>query len=75
MKNVGSTDRLIRLVLGLGMVFGGIAGSGGLACVSTIVGVVVTYSGISGNCPFYAALEINTCCPASANKNPGQPAS
>ncbi len=68
MKNVGSLDRLIRLVLGLALVFGGIAKSGGFGCVFTIVGIVITYTGIAGSCFLYSALDINTRCQVSDAK-------
>ncbi len=61
MKNVGSTDRLIRLILGLGLIFGGFAKSGGLGCVFTIIGLVVVFSGMTGRCFFYSSQGINTC--------------
>ncbi|QPJ63393.1 MAG: DUF2892 domain-containing protein [Candidatus Nitronauta litoralis] len=61
MKNVGTTDRLIRMILGLGLVFGGIASNGSLGCAFVIVGLVVTFSGMTGKCVFYTCQGINTC--------------
>ncbi len=60
MKNVGSTDRLIRLVLGLALVFGGIAKSGGVGCVFVITGLLLTISGMMGTCYIYCGLDIDT---------------
>ncbi len=61
MKNVGTTDRLIRMILGLGLMFGGIASNGSLGCIFVILGLVVTISGMTGKCVFYACQGINTC--------------
>ena len=65
MKNLGSTDRLIRLVFGLALVFGGIAKTGGVGCVFVIVGLILTYTGTSGRCPLYCGLDIDTSAPDS----------
>lgn len=62
-KNVGSTDRLIRLLLTV--VFGvlyysGIA-SGFWGVVVLILGGVMLLTSLAGVCPLYSVIGVNTC--------------
>ena len=68
-KNVGSTDRLIRLIAGAilliiavpslaGMAF---VGLGGWAWLVGLVGVVLLATGLLNFCPAYTLLGMNTC--------------
>lgn len=68
-KNVGSTDRLIRLIAGVilliiavpslaGMAF---VGLGGWAWLVGLVGVALVATGLLNFCGAYALLGINTC--------------
>lgn len=55
--NVGSTERIIRVVLGLvigilGIVFQSFWG---------LIGVIPLVSGLSGFCPLYGVFGISTC--------------
>lgn len=57
-KNVGQTERVIRIVAGLGLL--------GLAAMGqytpwTWLGVVPLLTGLIGWCPPYAIFGINTC--------------
>lgn len=57
-KNEGAVDRVIRIVVGLGLlslVFVGPKTLWGL------VGIVPLLTGIAGRCPLYALLGIKTC--------------
>lgn len=61
-KNVGTTDRTIRGIVGvilLALAFTTL--SGGWAWVAGIVGVVMLGTAALGTCPPYAMLGINTC--------------
>jgi len=68
-KNVGSTERIIRIVVGAGIL--------SLAFVGpqspwAFLGLVPILTGITGWCPPYALLGISTCCkckPTDHNKS------
>ena len=68
-KNVGSTDRLVRLIAGLilliiavpslaGMAF---VGLGGWAWLVGLVGVVLVATALMNFCPAYTLIGVNTC--------------
>ena len=54
--NVGSTDRIIRIVIGLGIAIGGVI----FESYWGLIGVVVLATAIFRFCPFYPLLGINT---------------
>ena len=56
--NVGSMDRIIRIVLGLALI--GLTLTGNIG-VWGWLGVVALATGAIGWCPPYAILGINTC--------------
>ncbi len=61
-KNIGNTERIIRIVVGLVLI--------ALAATETVggwgwLGVVPLATGLTGWCPPYSLLGINTC----KNKN------
>jgi len=63
--NVGRTERLIRVVVGIvivgiGVVYGSWWGA---------IGLVPLATGLIGWCPPYALLGINTCSTAAAKKS------
>jgi uncharacterized membrane protein len=61
-KNMGQTDRVIRLVVGAALLllaFTTVAGA--WAWVAGIVGAVLLATAAMGSCPPYALLGINTC--------------
>ncbi|MDR5673805.1 DUF2892 family protein [Halalkaliarchaeum sp. AArc-CO] len=67
-RNVGETDRLVRIALGavsglasLGILGGVIAASGGLALVLGLVAIVLLATGTAGTCGAYQVLGVNTC--------------
>jgi len=62
-KNMGGTDRLIRVVIALGIIGLSLAGilSGTLAIVLLVLSAVFLVTAIIGFCPLYAPLGINTC--------------
>lgn len=60
--NEGTTDRLIRAVLGavlLGLAFAMLAGT--LKIVALVLGVVLLGTAAVGFCPLYTLLGLNTC--------------
>ncbi|MCA9913954.1 MAG: DUF2892 domain-containing protein [Anaerolineae bacterium] len=64
-RNVGSTDRIIRFVLGIALIALGIylngtdAGTLGLV-VPVLVGLVLIVTGALNFCPIWAVVGINT---------------
>lgn len=57
-KNVGTTDRVIRVIIGLGLI--GFAWSSMMWWVA-VIGAVVLVTGLVGWCGLYALLGISTC--------------
>lgn len=60
--NVGSVDRIIRIVLGIALVAGALGGSlaGPLLAVAWIVAEIMLVTGAVGFCPVYFVLGIST---------------
>ena len=62
-KNVGTTDRTIRGIVGALLVLAYLLGwtTGTLGVILLIVGAVLLGTAALGTCPPYAMLGINTC--------------
>ena len=61
--NVGTADRVVRVLAGLGLVafaFGWIAPASGWNWLGWI-GVVPILTALVGNCPAYSLLGVSTC--------------
>lgn len=61
--NVGSADRIVRVILGLVLLALGlfVLRWGGWNWVVIVVGVISLVTGLAGKCPAYVPLKINTC--------------
>lgn len=61
--NEGNTDRVVRAILGIGLVALWILGvtQGVLAIILGVVGAVLVITAAVGFCPLYALLGLNTC--------------
>ena len=59
--NEGKTDRIIRIILGVGLVAGGFFMSGWPAIVLWIAGGIALITGLTGFCGLYVLMGINTC--------------
>jgi hypothetical protein len=61
-QNVGSFDRLARVVLGIGLVAAALGGAvtGPLLAVAWIVAAIMLVTGAIGFCPLYFVLGIST---------------
>ena len=62
-KNIGSTDKIIRIILGIvGMVlyFMNIV-SGALGMVVVVLAAVMLLTSLINFCPLYTILGVNTC--------------
>jgi len=61
--NVGSTDRIIRAIVGIAALIGavalGIGTGGGIALL--VVGAIMVVTAAVGFCPLYRVLGLNTC--------------
>lgn len=55
--NVGATDKLIRIVVGILLIIWGVFGSK----IWIIIGLIPLITGLIGYCPLYTVLGINTC--------------
>ncbi len=61
--NVGSTDRIIRAIVGIAALIGAIAlgiGTGGGIALLVVGGIMVVTAAV-GFCPLYRVLGLNTC--------------
>ncbi len=54
--NVGSTDRIIRIVIGLGIAIGGVI----FESYWGLIGVALMATAVFSFCPLYPLLKINT---------------
>lgn len=60
--NVGSTDRVIRIILGIALLAVWFFAPGyGLRWVPLVLGIVALGTGLLSTCPLYSLLGINTC--------------
>lgn len=61
-QNVGSVDRITRIVVGIALVAVALGGSvaGPLLAVTWIVAAIMLVTGAIGFCPLYALLGIST---------------
>lgn len=62
---VGTTDRVIRVLIGLAALVAGLTQAAALgtgwAYAADAVGVIGLVTGILGRCPLYGALGVQTC--------------
>ncbi|MEF8776042.1 MAG: DUF2892 domain-containing protein [Haloarculaceae archaeon] len=65
--NVGSTDRLVRIVIGLIAAVAGIVVVAGIVetspvigAIALVVGVVLLATGATQKCPFYQGIGVST---------------
>ena len=59
--NVGSTDRALRLVVGIILIGYGTYITGTTGVVMGVVGLIPLITGLAGKCPAYSLFKINTC--------------
>lgn len=70
-SNVGSTDRLIRFVLGIVLIALGLTHfvTGGLALAAYVVGAIALVTGVIRYCPAWSIFGISTCPIKSRESN------
>ncbi|BAU67244.1 hypothetical protein STA3757_46550 [Stanieria sp. NIES-3757] len=63
LNNVGTSDRIIRIILGLLLACLGLLVYGGsiLGIALTIGAAILGFSGLAGSCLLYGLFGINTC--------------
>lgn len=60
-QNVGSVDRIVRIVLGLALILVGFLALGGtLGIIVGVVGFIPLLTGLVGWCPLYLPFHIHT---------------
>jgi hypothetical protein len=61
-SNVASWDRIVRVLLGVALLFLGLGGAltGSLGLVAAILGLVFLVTGLVGWCPLYALFKFST---------------
>lgn len=65
-NNVGTTDRMLRIILGLALIVSPLVGFMGTGANSTVaytmmaIGAILTLTGLFGTCPMYSLLGIRT---------------
>lgn len=57
MKNVGKTDKIIRIAVGLAIIIAGVVMNSWLG----VIGLIPLLTGVISWCPLYCPLKINTC--------------
>jgi hypothetical protein len=60
-KNVGSIDRIVRIVLGLALLAGFFLNTDAAYRWLYLIGLVPLATGIFGSCALYSLIGINTC--------------
>jgi len=56
-KNVGSIDKILRIVIGAALILGALMGYG----LWMWIGVIPLATALLGTCPLYTILGIRTC--------------
>jgi hypothetical protein len=60
--NVGSADRIIRVVVGLALIAAyAFTSIGGTWHVALLIGIVPLLTGLLSTCPIYSILGMSTC--------------
>jgi hypothetical protein len=61
-KNIGSTDRILRIVLGVGLFLWFFVDQGtGAWHYAKLIGVIPLLTGLIASCPLYSLLGMSTC--------------
>jgi hypothetical protein len=58
--NVGSTDKLVRVIVGLMLLTWALLGQGSLRWLG-LIGVVPLLTALAGYCPLYTLVGMKTC--------------
>ena len=59
--NVGSTDRVVRIVVGIALLAAYFLTSGGAYHWLYLIGIIPLATGLLSTCPLYSILGMSTC--------------
>ncbi len=65
-KNVGTLDRVLRIVLGVALLIGFFLNRDGAYSWLYLIGIVPLATGLLSTCPLYSLLGIRTCPPKNS---------
>ena len=60
-KNVGTTDKVIRLIVAIILLAGGISLKGLAGTIAIMLGIVLLFTVVTGFCGLYKIFGITTC--------------
>ncbi|MCZ7675502.1 MAG: DUF2892 domain-containing protein [Roseovarius sp.] len=60
-KNVGKTDRIVRIVVGLALLAGFALNPGGTYSWLYLIGLIPLATGLMGSCPAYTLFGFSSC--------------
>ena len=60
-KNVGSLDRAIRIIVGLGLLAGFVLNPDAAYRWLYLIGIIPLVTGLMSSCPLYTILGLRTC--------------
>lgn len=60
-NNVGSIDKIIRIVVGLALIAGFFLNADAAYRWLYLIGIIPLVTGLMGTCPLYSILGISTC--------------
>ncbi|MCL3882868.1 DUF2892 domain-containing protein [Marivita sp. GX14005] len=60
-KNMGTTDRVLRVIVGLALLLAFFMGVGGDLNWLFLIGIIPVLTGLVGSCPAYTLFGINSC--------------
>ncbi|WP_238365321.1 YgaP family membrane protein [Mesobacterium pallidum] len=59
--NVGSIDRILRIVVGLALILGFFLNMGGAYSWLYLIGIIPLATGLMATCPLYSLFGMSTC--------------
>ena len=60
-KNMGKVDRIIRIIVGVGLLAGGMLYvAAPISYILALIGIVFLVTSLTGRCPAYTVLKIST---------------
>lgn len=60
-KNIGRTERILRIIVGAGLLLGFALNPSGAWSFLYLIGLVPLVTALMGSCPAYTLLGISTC--------------
>ncbi|WP_101068135.1 YgaP family membrane protein [Roseovarius salinarum] len=60
-KNIGTIDRVLRIVVGLALIAGFFLNQGAAYGWLYLLGIIPLATGLMSSCPLYSIIGLNTC--------------